>query len=527
MSGAPPATPPARATVREWTGLAVIALPCMLYSMDLTVLNLAIPSISEELKPTASQLLWIVDIYGFFVAGLLVTMGTLGDRIGRRRLLLIGAAAFGIASVLAAFSTSANMLIATRALLGVAGATLAPSTLSLIRNMFLDPAQRTVAIGVWISSYSAGAVIGPVLGGVLLQFFPWGSVFLIGVPVMVLLLVLGPLLLPEYRDPGAGRLDLASVALSLGAVLAVIYGIKQIAEHGPGVVPALSIAVGAALGWGFARRQKRLANPMIDLQLFRLPAFTVSLAAYMLACFVMFGLFLYNAQYLQLVLGMSPLHAGLWSVPGAGAFIVGSMVVSVLVRRMRPAHVMGGGLAVAAVGFAMLVALPASAAQGGLAWLVASAVISSLGLAPVFTLATDVVVGSAPPERAGVASAISETSSEFGGALGIAILGSIGAAIYRSAMADAVPAGLAGAAEVEAARSTLGGAVALAGQLTGSTGAELLDAGRAALMHGLRLVAGICAAVLLIVAGLVAFRLRGAGEANAPQTPGAAALPER
>ena len=516
--------PPARATVREWTGLAVIALPCMLYSMDLTVLNLAIPSISEELKPTASQLLWIVDIYGFFVAGLLVTMGTLGDRIGRRRLLLIGAAAFGVASVLAAFSTSANMLIATRALLGVAGATLAPSTLSLIRNMFLDPGQRTLAIGVWISSYSAGAVIGPVLGGVLLQFFPWGSVFLIGVPVMVLLLVLGPILLPEYRDPDAGRLDLASVALSLGAVLAVIYGIKQTAEHGPDAIPMLSIVVGVVLGWLFARRQGRLANPMIDLRLFRLPAFTVSLAAYMLACFVMFGVFLYNAQYLQLVLGLSPLHAGLWSVPGAAAFIVGSMVVSVLVRWMRPAYVMGGGLAVAAVGFGMLVVLPA---QDGLAWMVTSAVVSSLGLAPVFTLATDVVVGSAPPERAGVASAISETSSEFGGALGIAILGSIGAAIYRSTMAEALPAGLAGAAEMEAARSTLGGDVVLAGQLAGSAGAELLETARAALLQGLRLTAGICAAVLLLVGGLVAARLRGAGEARAHQTPGAAALPER
>lgn len=530
LQSADTASPPPRATAREWTGLAVIALPCMLYSMDLTVLNLAIPSISEDLKPTASQLLWIVDIYGFFVAGLLVTMGTLGDRIGRRRLLLIGAAAFGVASVLAAFSTSANMLIATRALLGVAGATLAPSTLSLIRNMFLDPAQRTLAIGVWISSYSAGAVIGPVLGGVLLQFFPWGSVFLIGVPVMVLLLVLGPLLLPEYRDPDAGRLDLASVALSLGAVLAVIYGIKQIAEHGPAVGPALAIAVGVVLGWVFARRQKRLANPMIDLALFRLPAFTVSLAAYMLACFVMFGLFLYNAQYLQLVLGLSPLHAGLWSMPSAAGFIVGSMIVSLLVRRMRPAYVMGGGLALAALGFAMLVALPT---QGGLALMVASSVISSLGLAPVFTLATDVVVGSAPPERAGVASAISETSSEFGGALGIAILGSIGAAIYRSTMGDAVPAGLAGAgaAEVEAARSTLGGAVALAGQLSGSAGAELLGAGRAALMHGLRLTAGICAAVLLLVAGLVIIRLRGAGSTGdtvePSAAPGTAALPER
>jgi DHA2 family multidrug resistance protein-like MFS transporter len=526
---------PARATVREWTGLGVIALPCMLYSMDLTVLNLAIPAISEDLKPTASQLLWIVDIYGFFVAGLLVTMGTLGDRIGRRRLLLIGAAAFGVASVLAALSSSANMLIATRALLGVAGATLAPSTLSLIRNMFLDPGQRTLAIGVWISSYSAGAVIGPVLGGVLLQYFAWGAVFLIGVPVMVLLLVLGPLLLPEYRNPDAARPDLASVALSLGAVLPAIYGVKQIAEHGLHAVAVLSIVLGLVLGAAFVRRQQRLAEPMIDLHLFALPAFSVSLGAYMLACFVMFGVFLYNAQYLQLVLGLSPLHAGLWSMPGAGAFIVGSLVVPALARRMRPAFVMGGGLAVAALGFGMLVVLPGAHAQGGLAWMVASAVVSSLGLAPVFTLATDLVVGSAPPERAGVASAVSETSSEFGGALGIAILGSIGAAVYRAAMADAVPTGLAGPAELEAARGTLGGAVALAGQLAGQmgagsgAGAALLDAARAALLHGLRITAGICAAVLLCVGALVAVRLRNVGTdaGDAPADPGAAALPGR
>src|SRR5438128_7651919 len=245
---------PPRATRREWIGLAVIALPGLLYSMDLTVLNLAVPKLSAALKPSSAQLLWIVDIYGFLIAGSLITMGTLGDRIGRRRLLLIGAAAFGVASVIAAFSTTAEMLIATRALLGVAGATLAPSTLSLIRNMFLDPQQRTVAIGVWITSYSVGGAIGPLLGGVMLQHFWWGSVFLLAVPVMVLLLIVGPFLLPEFRGESRRPLDLRSAALSLIAVLSVIYGMKLIAQDGLGWRPALSVLGGGAVAVVFVRR---------------------------------------------------------------------------------------------------------------------------------------------------------------------------------------------------------------------------------------------------------------------------------
>src|SRR5258706_726916 len=288
---------------REWIGLAVIALPCLLYSMDLTVLNLAVPSLSVDLKPTSAQLLWIVDIYGFMVAGSLITMGPLGARIGRRRLLLMGAAAFGVASVIAAFSSSAGMLIAARALLGIAGATLAPSTLSLIRNMFLDPRQRTVAIGIWVTSYSVGAAIGPLLGGILLQYFWWGSVFLIGVPVMLLLLMLGPVLLPEFRDPEAGRLDLVSAALSLAAVLSVIYGLKRIAEDGPAWLPVLSMAAGLALGVAFVRRQLTLADPLIDLRLFRSRAFSGALVIYTLGTFVAFGAFVFLAQDLQLVLG--------------------------------------------------------------------------------------------------------------------------------------------------------------------------------------------------------------------------------
>src|SRR5919106_5817446 len=416
-----------RAGRREWIGLAVIALPCLLYSMDLTVLNLAVPSLSADLKPTSTQLLWIVDIYGFLVAGSLITMGTLGDRIGRRRLLMIGAAAFGVASVLAALSTTPAMLIATRAALGLAGATLAPSTLSLIRNMFLDPGQRSVAVAVWISSYSAGAVIGPPLGGFLLQYFWWGSVFLVSVPVMVLLLVLAPILLPEFQDPEAGRPDLFSAVLSLAAVLGVIYGLKQIAAHGLSWAPALFIVCGVAVGAVFIWRQQTLADPLIDLRLFRTPAFSASLVTYMFATFAVFGPYVFIAQYLQLVLGLSPMNAGLWTMPFAGGFVVGSMLSPLVARRVRPAVLMAAGLVISAAGFAVLSGLDGGS---GLAVIVTSTVVFSLGLSPVFTLANDFIIGSAPPERAGAASAISETCSEFGGALGIAILGSIGTAIY-------------------------------------------------------------------------------------------------
>jgi MFS transporter, DHA2 family, multidrug resistance protein len=414
-----------RAGRREWIGLAVIALPCLLYSMDLTVLFLALPHLSADLQPSSVQLLWITDIYGFLLAGSLITMGTLGDRIGRRRLLLVGAVAFGAASILAAFSTTPEQLIAARALLGVAGATLAPSTLSLLRTMFADPRQRTLAIGVWISSFSAGAAVGPLAGGALLERFWWGSVFLLAVPVMALLLVLGPLLLPEYRDAGAGRPDLSSAAMSLAAVLLVIWGLKQLAQDGFGLPPTLSILAGLAVGVVFVRRQRRLADPLLDLRLFRSPAFSAALAANTLDFFVAFAAFLFIAQYLQLVVGLSPLQAGLWMLPSSAGFIVGSLLTPLLVRRARPAYVMAAGMALAAVGFALLTRLDPA---GGLAVLVAGSVVFSLGSAPMTTLATDLMVGTAPPERSGAASGISETSSELGGALGIAVLGSIAVA---------------------------------------------------------------------------------------------------
>jgi DHA2 family multidrug resistance protein-like MFS transporter len=520
-----------RATRREWIGLAVIALPCLLYSMDLTVLYLAVPHLTADLTPTSAQLLWITDIYGFLIAGSLITMGTLGDRIGRRRLLLIGATAFGIASVLAAFSTTAEMLIATRALLGIAGATLAPSTLSLIRNMFLDPHQRTLAIGIWATSFSVGGALGPLLGGLMLEQFWWGSVFLLGVPVMALLLVVGPKLLPEFRDPNAGRLDLMSAAMSLAAVLSMIYGLKQIVQDGAGWLPAVFILAGVAIGVAFVRRQQHLADPLIDLRLFRVPAFSAALATNTLSIFVAFGTFLFTAQYLQLVLGFSPLKAGLWTMPSSVGFIIGSMTAPLLVRRFRPAYVMAGGLMLVAAGLIVLTQVDGPSA---LAFLVTGTVVLALGLSPVVTLGTDLIVGSAPPERAGAASSLSETGAELGGALGIAVLGSIGTAVYRGMMADAVPDNLPPDA-VEAARGTLGGAIATAEQLPGALGADLVSAARDAFAEGLELTAGISAVVALataVMAAVVLRRARAGGEAQGqgPSAGGgaafAAAMPE-
>lgn len=494
--------PGAKAGRREWIGLAVIALPCLLYSMDLTVLHLAVPSLTADLQPTAAQLLWIVDIYGFLIAGLLVTMGTLGDRIGRRRLLMIGAVAFGVTSVIAAFSTSPGMLIAARAMLGIAGATLAPSTLSLIRNMFLDEKERTFAVGIWAASFSVGAGIGPLVGGILLQYFWWGSVFLIAVPVMVLLLAAAPRFLPEFRDPQAGRIDLFSALLSLSAVLMIIYAVKQFAEGHGGWQPAALVLGGLAVGALFVRRQFTLPYPLIDVQLFRIPTFRGAVLTNMLTTFAAFGTFLFVAQYFQLVVGLSPLQAGLWTLPSSAGFIIGSLAAPAIVARFDRNWVITGGLALAAIGIAALALVtvipPMVAIVGG-------SLTYALGLAAVATLTTDLIIGSAPPERAGSASSVSETAAELGGALGIAFLGSLGAAVYRASMAGDIPAGIPAEA-AEAAEATLGGAAAVAAQLPEPAAAALLDAGRDAFTNALQ-ASALLSTLVVIGLAFLAFRL--------------------
>lgn len=497
---------PPKAGRREWIGLAIIALPCLVYAMDLTVLNLALPAISAELNPSASELLWIVDVYGFLVAGCLISMGTLGDRIGRRKLLLIGAAAFAAASVLAAFSTSTSMLIAMRALLGVAGATLAPSTMSLIRNMFHDEHERQFAIGVWIASFSVGGAIGPLVGGVLLQWFWWGAAFLAAVPVMLLLLVLGPRLLPEYRDPDAGRLDPLSMVQSLLAVLIGVYGLKAIAEHGIQVLGVAALLLGVLLGLLFVRRQRHLAYPFLDVSLFRRPAFSASIVAYALAGLSMMGVYIFMTQYLQLVLGLTPLQAGLATLPWSVNFVLGSLLAPRWARRFGARRVMVWGLLLSALGFAITAVV---FQPYGLWILIAGMLAMSLGMAPVFTVGNELILTTAPPERAGAASALSETSAELSGALGIAVLGSAGMLLYRWWLGPLLPSTL-DAEQAERALATLGGAVAVA---EAQPVIDLVQLAGIAFTDAMRAVAVFGAVALLLAAWMVARMMRDHGRA--------------
>ncbi|MFJ6235382.1 MFS transporter [Streptomyces griseus] len=498
----PSGTPP-RAGRREWIGLAVLALPTLLLALDLSVLYLALPSIGADLGASSTQLLWITDVYGFMTAGFLVTMGTLGDRIGRRKLLLFGAAAFGVASAVAAFSTSPGMLIGARAAMGVAGATLMPSTLALISNMFRDPKQRGMAIGVWMSCFMGGAAAGPVIGGALLERFWWGSVLLVGVPVMVLLLVAAPLMLPEYRG-GGGRLDPVSVAVSLAALLPVIYGMKELARGGSWLVPGLLIVVGVAFGVIFVRRQRRLESPLLDVRLFGNLAFSSSLVTLMFGVATQGGIMLLVTQYLQSVEGLSPLRAGLWLVPSSLAMVAGSLLAPSLAQRSSPRLVIAGGMALASAGFLVLALLDIS---DGLAMLVAGIVPVFLGVGLMGAVCQDLIVGTVRPEKAGSAASLSQTSGDFGIAFGVATLGSVGAAVYGSRMSGLDLSGVPAGAR-EASRETIGEALAAAARLDGPVATGLIADAREAFTAGLNIAAAASAVLVAALAVLAYTALR-------------------
>ena len=485
--------------LRAWAALAVLTLAVTLLAIDSTVLALAIPSLSTDLSPTASQLLWIGDIYSFTLAGLLVTMGNVADRIGRRRLLLIGTLGFGVASIMAAFAPSAGALIAVRALLGVGGATIMPSTLSLIRNIFLDARHRATAIAIWSAGSSGGTALGPLVGGVLLERFWWGSVFLINVPVMAAVIVTGLWLLPESKNEQGAPVDLASAVLSVLAIVPITYAVKSFAHDGLTVVAIAALVGGLAGGWLFISRQRTLATPLIDVELFRRPAFTWAIAATVLAIFALAGLLYFFSQYLQLVRGYSTLRAGLTEVPASLASIVVVAVVATVVRRLGNGRALGSGLLVAAVG---LVVVALGESYGGIVVICVGLLVIGAGIGLAFTVSTGAVLGAVPADRAGAASAISETGLELGVALGIAVLGTIQDVGYRLLLGPApssLPQRVVDAAEQSLA--TLAGVV----DLSNPGQAELMVQAREAFTCAMQATA-VIAAVILLGAGVMAAR---------------------
>ncbi|MFJ6380880.1 MFS transporter [Kitasatospora sp. NPDC092039] len=501
---------------QRWTGLAVLVLAVTVVALDATVLSLAIPSISETLRPSGTQLLWIGDSYSFVLAGLLVSMGALSDRIGRKKLLLVGSAAFGAASLLAAYAPSAGWLILARALLGVAGATIMPSTLSLIRGLFPDDRERATAIGIWGAAATAGAALGPVVGGVLLEHFWWGSVFLLNIPVLVLLLVSGAWLLPESKDPAPGRWDVLSVLLSMAGVIGVVYAVKEAAAHGVDRwdVPA-AFLLGAAALFVFVRRQLRLESPLLDVRLFRDRRFTAAVSASLISLVGLSGVIFVVSQYVQLVRGYQPLQAGLAELPAFAGSVVGGLLTARIARRFGARRaltvcLLAMGLGVGALGWL--------AQDTTYLLLAASFLLVGTAEGVVYTLGADLVLGAAPADRAGAASAVSETAYELGTALGIALVGSVVGSVYANGLA--VPAGTDPAAAARAGES-LGSAVETAHGLAPELAQPLLASARESFVHGMN-SAGLLAAALLVGAAAMAWRLlRGLSDPKAGTGTGA------
>lgn len=497
-----------RVGLRGWVALAVLMLPVLLVSVDNTVLSFALPEIAVALRPTSAQQLWIIDAYPLVLAGLLVTMGTLGDRFGRRRMLLIGASGFAAVSALAAFAPNAELLIAGRAAMGVFGAMLMPSTLSLLRSIFTDRAQRRLAIAVWASMFSAGAALGPIVGGVLLEHFGWGSVFLMAVPVLVPLLILAPILVPESRDPKPGRIDPVSIVLSMATMVPIVYAIKEVAVHGISVTVVALIVVGVIFGVLFVRRQLRMPLPMLDMRLFARGAFSGALLVNLLSVMALVGFLYFVAQHLQLILGLSPIEAGFALVPGLAAMIVAGLAVVPIASRVSARIVIPAALVFSFAGY-LLVAV--AAGDGQLGMLIAAFVSLGIGIGAAETVSNDLILSNAPPAKAGAASAVSETAYEVGAVLGTSVLGGILTALYRANMV--VPAGV-GQEAADAARETLGGAVAAADGLDAALGDALRAAAAHAFDQGVVLTSLIGAALVVVAAAIAATTLGGSRSAS-------------
>ncbi len=485
-----------RATRRDWAALATLMLPVLLVSIDGTVVNLALPTISLDLGTSGTMLLWIIDVYALVLAGLLVTMGSLADRFGRRRLLMLGSFGFAVMSVVAALSTSGAGLVAARAGLGLFGAMLMPSTLSIIRNIFVNRSQRRLALAIWASCFSVGAALGPLVAGVLLEFFTWHAAFLIALPILAPMLILTPLLVPESRDPNPGKISILNVALSILTLAPLVYSIKTFATEGavPSAWIAMAIFLPAAI-W-FVSRQLRSANPMLDLRLFRSPAFAGSVLTNLLSIFALAGFLYFAAQHLQLVLGLPPLQAGLVMLPGSILMVISGLGVVPLARRF-PVHVLvAGGVFITGVAYVVLAFVGRDASALTLALVFAMV---SFGPGAAETLTNDTIVSSVPAAKAGAASAISETAYEVGSVLGTAVLGSLLVSFYQHNIQ--LPPGLT-RTQAYLASETLGGASVVAEQLPTAGGRALLESAHAAFDSGVVTIGIIGAAIMMFAAFL-------------------------
>lgn len=487
-------TEPAR---RRWWALTALSLAVLLVAVDGTVLSLAIPSIVTDLAPSAGQILWIGDIYAFVLAGLLVTMGSLGDRYGRKLMLLLGGTAFALLSIPAALADSAGQLILLRALLGVAGAALMPATLGLLRTTFSDPRERTFAVGVWSAASAAGAAAGPLVGGVLLTRYGWGSVFLLNVPVMALVLLIGVPSLRESKDPRPGPFDPLSALLSLAGILALIYALKGIVTGDSvlAMVPLAGLAV-LLLMW-FVRRQLALPEPMIDMRLFRNGPFAGAVVAMVLAVFGLSGSIFFFSQYLQFVVGLSPLRAGLFELPATLAAVAGSLFAGRMMRQAGRGPATAGALLAIAAGMAAVAAL---LDHPSMLLFALPLMLIGAGDGIAIAVTSDTVLAVSPRDRVGAASAVSETGYQLGSALGIALLGSVLTAIYQAQVGGRID-GVSPAA-LEAARQSPGTAAEAVHGLPAEPAAALLAAVTDAFGQALSATVLLGAAILVFGAAL-------------------------
>jgi MFS transporter, DHA2 family, multidrug resistance protein len=506
--------PAARKPGRDWLALGMLMFPVLLVAVDNTALTFALPEIARSLEPTGVQLLWIVDAYPLVLAGLLVAMGSFGDRIGRRRLLLIGSTGFAAVSAATAFAPSAEWLIAGRAALGFFGAMLMPSTLSLIRNIFPDPNRRRLAIAIWAAGFSGGAALGPIFGGWLVEHYWWGAILLVAVPIMLPILALGRVLIPESRDPRPGTVDGISIVLSLLTMVPVVYGIKSLATEGFGATPAAVIGFGLSMGYVFVRRQRRLPSPLLDVGLFANRIFSTAITANVLALFSFNGFILFLAQHLQLLEGLRPSESGIAMIPALIATVVAGLLVVPLVRKVRPGFVVAGGLSLSATGYFVVAFGDHS---GGPALLLGALLILALGVGAAETISNDMILGAVPPEKSGAAAAISETGYEIGSLLGTAVLGSILTASYQRnlILPGAITADGPGTEHgIAQARETLAGAMDLAHSLPGPLADAVTSAARVAFESGVHVTASIGLGLMAGAAVLVAVVLRGVPKAK-------------